>query len=268
MNRSSFEVELPGALLPFRKKIEATVQPFVEIKAQPEKDLSLWQSKFAGLPYLPQEVPYPRDAQGQPMALLAQLNFAEAPKLEGFPEQGILQFYLSNGDDLYGMCDEDLAKQSGFRILYFPTVVEDKSILVTDFSFLPELDMLPLQASCSLTFRLQQAPMPVYDYRFDSLVLGQSRSEMSDELLNACDQYEKRFSSAGHKLGGYPYFTQNDPRHRGKYKNKDYDLLFQMDTDGEAGIMWGDCGVGNFFIRRQDLQKRDFSRVLYNWDCC
>lgn len=270
MNRSSFDVELPGALLPFRKKIEATLQPFVEIKARPEKDLSLWQSKFAGLPYLPREVPYPLDAQGQAMALLAQLNFAEAPALEGFPERGILQFYLSHGDDLYGMCFEDLAKQSGFRILYFPTVVEDESTLITDFSFLPAFDRLPLQKSCSLTFRLQQAPISVYDYRFDSVILGQSLSpgEMSDELLDARGQYEKLFPSAGHKIGGYPYFTQYDPRASEEYRDQDYVLLFQMDTDGDAGIMWGDCGVGNFFIRLPDLQERDFSRVLYNWDCC
>ena len=32
-------------------------------------------------------------------------------------------------------------------------------------------------------------------------------------------------------------------------------------------ICWGDLGVGNFFINREALKRRDFSRVLYNWDC-
>jgi len=31
--------------------------------------------------------------------------------------------------------------------------------------------------------------------------------------------------------------------------------------------MWGDCGVGNFFINIEDLKNLDFSDVLYNWDC-
>ena len=31
--------------------------------------------------------------------------------------------------------------------------------------------------------------------------------------------------------------------------------------------MWGDCGVGNFFINAEDLKRLDFSNVLYNWDC-
>ena len=33
-------------------------------------------------------------------------------------------------------------------------------------------------------------------------------------------------------------------------------------------VLWGDCGVGNFFISREALKKRDFSRVGYHWDCC
>jgi uncharacterized protein YwqG len=38
--------------------------------------------------------------------------------------------------------------------------------------------------------------------------------------------------------------------------------------DAENEIMWGDSGVGNFFIHPEDLKKRDFSKVFYNWDCC
>ena len=44
--------------------------------------------------------------------------------------------------------------------------------------------------------------------------------------------------------------------------------LFQMDTDDDAEIMWGDSGVANFFIQEKDLAAEDFSDVLYNWDCC
>ena len=70
----------------------------------------------------------------------------------------------------------------------------------------------------------------------------------------------------GHWLGGYPYFTQDDPR----FSRPDYAactrLLFQMDSSED--ILWGDMGVGNFFIAPEDLQQLDFSRVLYTWDCC
>ena len=65
---------------------------------------------------------------------------------------------------------------------------------------------------------------------------------------------------------GYSYFTQEDPRYDKRYN--DYDtLLFQLDSEGEY-ILWGDCGIGNFFINKKTLIEKDFSKVLYNWDCC
>ena len=44
-------------------------------------------------------------------------------------------------------------------------------------------------------------------------------------------------------------------------------LLFQLDSE-EGSVMWGDCGVANFFINADALKRMDFSDVLYNWDCC
>ncbi|WP_368500184.1 DUF1963 domain-containing protein [Kingella sp. (in: b-proteobacteria)] len=49
-------------------------------------------------------------------------------------------------------------------------------------------------------------------------------------------------------------------------------MLLQLDSDaGDDGIdkvLWGDAGVANFFITPEDLQLRDFSHVLFTWDCC
>ncbi|MFP3813195.1 DUF1963 domain-containing protein, partial [Bacillus sp. SIMBA_005] len=72
-------------------------------------------------------------------------------------------------------------------------------------------------------------------------------------------------SGAGHKIGGYPFFTQDDPRAYGDY-NDSTTLLLQIDSEGDH-ILWGDCGVGNFFITEEELKNKDFSQVVYNWDC-
>lgn len=95
----------------------------------------------------------------------------------------------------------------------------------------------------------------------------------SDEADQSYETYHDHFGSTGHKLGGYPFFTQADPRQYDENIH-DYVLLFQMDSDydykdGEQGkdIMWGDVGVANFFICPEDLKNKDFSKVLYNWDC-
>jgi len=102
------------------------------------------------------------------------------------------------------------------------------------------------------------------------------------EYAMATGAYEEKYSeeeetkylteSVHHQIGGYPYFTQDDPRESDE-KRKHYDfLLFQLDSDYDSGaddrVMWGDAGVGNFFINSEKLKHLDFSDVLYNWDCC
>ena len=48
-------------------------------------------------------------------------------------------------------------------------------------------------------------------------------------------------------------------------------MLLQIDSDEDDDrsfeIIWGDCGVANFFINSEALLKKDFSKVIYNWDC-
>ena len=86
----------------------------------------------------------------------------------------------------------------------------------------------------------------------------------NDEIYDLENELETNESR--HKMLGYSFFTQEDPRYNEKYK--DYDvLLFQIDSEGKY-LMWGDCGIGNFFITKEGLNEKDFSNVLYNWDCC
>jgi uncharacterized protein YwqG len=67
------------------------------------------------------------------------------------------------------------------------------------------------------------------------------------------------------RIGGYPYFAQNDTR---GYHYNDYDLLLQIDSYGSNGnIMWADSGIAHFFIKKSDLGKLDFNNVKFEWDC-
>ncbi|MGR5907746.1 DUF1963 domain-containing protein [Bacillus paranthracis] len=67
-------------------------------------------------------------------------------------------------------------------------------------------------------------------------------------------------------MGGYPFFTDRSKGMGRKYQQHDI-LLLQIDTDDSLNIMWGDSGVANFFIKKEDLLNLDFSNVIYNWDC-
>jgi uncharacterized protein YwqG len=69
--------------------------------------------------------------------------------------------------------------------------------------------------------------------------------------------------ASGSKLGGHPYFTQDDPR--SGWGNNCQDLVFQLDSDKEVCI--GDCGVMGFFGARGMTSKGEFGGLKYNWDC-
>ena len=77
------------------------------------------------------------------------------------------------------------------------------------------------------------------------------------------EEVSETFNSWGNKIGGYADFTQEDIRYDGE---EDWILLLQIASQ-EEHIMWGDYGICNFFIHPDDLAKRDFSKVMYSWDC-
>ncbi|MED1863727.1 YwqG family protein [Fictibacillus nanhaiensis] len=265
-------LSLPKALEPYRSSIEETLVPFVSIQAT-RQSTSVKDSKIGGTPYLPDGFSYPLDSSEIPMALLCQLNFEEIPHLEHFPTTGILQFYLSKNDDVMGMDFNNPTNQSNFRVIYH----ENSEHPHATNSFTPEDSLeehLPFNGEYRLSFSLSKEALGVSDFQFEesyeSIDMDQATGEENmwgEETLY--DLFCEHVENMGHKIGGYAYFSQTDPRDYGTQFDDYRITLLQIDTDdeGENDIMWGDAGVGNFFITKEDLRKKDFSSVLFNWDC-
>lgn len=197
------------------------------------------------------------------MKLLAQLNFAEMPELPDFPASGILQFYISVSDDVCGLNFDDQCAQTGFCIKYFEHVTEDNAELVDDFSFVQvEEDDFPIQSEAAITPELSVEWVLPSDFQFEQYA-GMEAFEYFEQFdEEVYDEYTA--NGFGHKIGGYASFTQEDPR----YDYQDHTiLLLQIDSDDDIGSMWVGTGIANFFITPDDLKKKDFSNVLYNWDC-
>lgn len=259
---------LPKVLAAYKDEIAKTKETFVSIKASPTTDLSLEESKFGYYPYMPLNAEYPKDKEGKYMYPLAQINCKDIPALNGFPTSGYLQFYISGFDDMMGVDFDDFQAQTNFRVLFFEEadIIEYKA----DFSFLDEVmasDMLPVYKPHGLTFELKEEYLGIQDARYlaseNSIVKYiEQYPDYEDELY---EPIYDNYGNNGHKIGGYASFTQEDPRLYNE-ELKDYILLLQIDTDDE--IMWGDSGVGNFFIHKNDLANKDFSKVMFTWDCC
>lgn len=208
-----------------------------------------------------------KDEENQPLKLLAQINFADVPHhLPHFPTTGILQFFIDPFDDVLGLDFEDGQSQKGFRVIFHEHIIEDKAQLIQDFSFITnklEDFYFPVEKEMALTFTTNTEALSMNDFRTEK-----TYAPFYDDLLeddDIADAFYDAYGGTGHKMGGYPFFTQTDPRAYGDYPDATI-LLLQVDSIGDH-IMWGDVGVGNFFISEEALKRRDFSQVLYNWDC-
>jgi uncharacterized protein YwqG len=251
--------------------IEATRRPVVRIRLLPMDTDEPRASKVGGAAWWPANEPLPRDAQGRPLALLAQVNLEDLPESGlRLPATGLLQFLVST-DNSYGIdygrdeAPAALAALRGHRVAWWPDLDIQAQAVAAGTRH-----NLPLEADRPLRMRFSAGTetMGLHDGRHRALFPGgldralEAHGEPDGiDVETLMDALWERDAGAGHKLGGYPNFTQEDPRTR-----TDLELLFQLDSDD--GVMWGDAGVGNFFITDDDLARRDFSRVLYTWDCC
>ena len=261
-------------LEPYRAQLEATRRPRAGITLEPMAQDDLRASKVGGRPYWQAGKPLPTNSDGKPLYLLAQVNFAEIPRtLAGYPTHGLLQFFIAD-DDHYGADfdsghgPEVLSVQRGFRVVYWPDIAAEPADSPVPPQF-QESPMLPHDPARPRRMRFEagEEMLSVSDYRFNKLLGGDAYAAAeafaAERKLDADSLLEtvwERYAGSGHKLGGYPYFTQEDPRTGGPME-----LLLQLDSDDQ--MMWGDVGVGGFFIAPEDLAKADFSRVMYTWDC-
>jgi uncharacterized protein YwqG len=124
----------------------------------------------------------------------------------------------------------------------------------------------PVNCEHSLTFKKETEYGGREDFRFQMDFNGLDYFDFQETLpKEQQEQMDNLFYIIGHKIGGYAYFTQSDPRDYNE-KSKDDLLLLQIDTDEE--IMFGDSGVANIFINTNDLKGRKFEKAYFNWDCC
>jgi uncharacterized protein YwqG len=256
---------LPDVLVPHEKAIAATVLPIVGGEVLDVPPPQPTGSQLGGLPWWPRGLPYPRAVDGRPLFLLAQIDFADMPELLQFPRQGLLQIFIGQSDH-YGANLEDPTKPSGFACIHHvdTTLPMDSDLLLPSVGENGHLPLYnPLEAR-ALVWRPNRMTVDPSDYRFERLLPGIAGDE---NLLEAYSGWVSGDAAVpAIRLGGYPTFTQEDPR---SWRNGagigDVSLLTVDTTDG---IMWGDSGAAQFLMHEVDLMRRDFSRVAYNWDCC
>lgn len=155
-------------------------------------------------------------------------------------------------------------------MIYNPQVGQDRDKLQGTPVPFPDM-MLPISGTTALSFTSESEPVSIFDYRFEHF-LGKSSGkffaqfgEKGTAVANNYIAFSAKPSVA--KMGGYSSPVQEDPRLL--RPGEDWVVLLELQgAEQENGfdMMWGDGGMGAFYIRRDDLEKLDFSRVLYYWD--
>lgn len=266
------------------KVSEENKKECINIKTHVDENLTIFDSKFGGIPYLPKDFEVPCDSSNhEQFALLAQINCAELPENNLYPKVGILQFWIGR-DDLMGLEDD-------YKVVYFENIdntitreevlTKYKPLDPNNYDQYTPFD--PTNAEFGLTFEKGISTITVPDYRFEDIVINAIHELYPDEEVSklysdlGADVHEYLYTSVeglNHAIGGYPNFTQYDPRGYNSEEGEQspYDImLLQVESewkkDDNVEIIWGDCGVGNFFISEENLKNRNFEDVLYNWDC-
>ena len=256
---------------------------YYQIELESNCSPDIFDSKLGGLPYWTPDRVYPVNSKGEKLVLFAQINFDKENVDEPLPKNGMLQFYIAD-DLLMGADYDDQTKQNNFRVIYHENIdynITKDSIKNFNIPNTNEKTVKynPILKECKINLKKEIDHVSFSDIRFDKYFTIAYKEIYNKDLKNE-DTYFKILNDEErekldeklepnypkHKMLGYSYFTQEDPRYNKKYI--DYDtLLLQIDSDGKY-VMWGDVGIGNFFISKKSLLEKDFSNVLYNWDCC
>ena len=246
-----------------------------------ENELKITDSKVMGFPYIPKGAEIPQTANGDKMMMIAQINCDDLQGLADFPEKGILQFFVLNDEDgLLGLDFGNQTVQDSFRVIYHEKIEEfydenELKSIYNPYNF-EESYITNDNESYKMNFELTSEKERFEDmfYHIFTKICKEKGLKQTQEdwlyrkLLNFM-QYSENYYS---QCDGFAFFTQDDPREYNEEYKKFDTVLFQLNSEFDENtrnwkVCIGDAGVINFFINRENLKKKDFSEILYNWDC-
>ena len=218
---------------------------------------------MGGNPYLPKNEAYPiGKSSGDPLPLLLQLNLSHI-KLPGYPNKGILEIFMDNK-----------GYPTDYEIKYFKTV--DEKNYQKEFPKLNFDTKNPLYFEKGYKIKLIKTYDYMYslDYRFNELLLsivnkvyGLKLKELDDFEEDDDDVWEEYIHNNIKGLectfGGYPDFTQQDPRESDAKRGDE--CLLKMESIGDE--YFGDLGVVSVLIDKKYIKSKKFEKGVLDWDC-
>lgn len=223
-----------------RKLVEDLVRPCTTLSPRPVEDaLPAAATKFGGVPYAEAGERWPVcGGCGGGLSFICQWNMAECAHVPG--ATGLYAFYYCHGCGSWGDLPSDL--KDAWAVRHYPSPQPGRAAALEDSS---PTDARTVECSCVLA---EEPSLPDWDGvgevaprivelsgALDEAEPWEPYSEIAEGLLGGEPDYRTQ-------VGGYPRFVQNADFPECPDCGERMALLAQIDSEEEAGIMWGDSG--------------------------
>lgn len=268
----------------YTMSIEAAVKDaiHIELSAAHEEDIPLGASKMGGLPDLPDGIEWFRQERTNiPLSFVCQINFADTTPYDQaskLPDHGILYFFYDASMDMpWGFDPND----ADGKVLYYyegdlsnlkkanaPDDLEEAGSLFAPsvMHFECAIDFPDLESSAGEKLPLKEDDVDKYFEILDGI------SEPDNKLLghsnNIQGGMELECELVSQKLYCGDPSGYIEGRARGLDKNTNrWNLLLQVDSNEDLGMMWGDAGRLYVWITDEDLEAKNFKAAWVILQC-
>jgi uncharacterized protein YwqG len=263
--------------------VETLAQPGIALatRATAQDALPVGASSVGGQPDLPAGAAWP-SRQGVPLAYVAQIRLEDVAPFDSahaLPARGLLSFFYDAAQETYGGSPAD---RGGFSVVYITDATQQLERLPFPDALPAEARFTPCAVSFSSILTLPDTP----EVALPNLAWSPEQQKSYEAALAGLPGGGGAAASgsraAQNQLLGYPDTLQDDmrlecqlaahgvdvsqletdPRAKELIPGADdWALLLQIDSDGQAGMRWGDGGILYYWIERQALKTADFSNV-------
>lgn len=299
MTKTELKIKLEEANInEFYNKVEPFLKNSIRLNLSTvsEDQIKIGSSKIGGKPDLPKNQKWFTETNSEiikekkflffntkiekeitrPLSFIAQINLSEVSHLNKeqlLPNNGFLYFFYTAEQNAWGF---DIKDKNKFKVFYYEG---DSSELVRT-EYPDNLSEYGKFKNCALSFE-EDISMPTMDNQiYNSLdekeidyIFGEiMETELVTKLLGYSDiiqnemELECELVTNGIYCGN-PSGFENPKAKELEPNAKDWQLLFQIDSDDNAQMMWGDCGRLYFWIKTEDLKNKRFENCWTILQC-
>lgn len=279
----SVEVEKTKELL------ESLCKNEIFIDTKEDSDVKPNSSKIGGKPWLPKDFIWPTftsydDNVTRPLSFFCQINLEEIKEFDidnVLPKKGMLYFFYECESFTWGFDSRDKGaarvfyyeNTEGFISFHIPNVI-DKMYVIPELGIdvcsrksYPSIDEIDEHTDTFCDYDIYEEAMCDIDYdeEEEHKLLGYANT-IQNEMLTECERASRGLSSSNPDAYAA---TGDSVRKEIEECKREWTLLLQLGTitKGDFEFMFGDCGRIYFYIRKSDLENKNFDNVQFCVQC-